>query len=152
MKAGQSSDGAGGLYQMNASAGYKIIKTGTNITNQTTGCPWTRLHFPGFERKDTNSIMYYDDIYVATGTGAMARVEIGNNATYSRCTNLTILTPTLWSDTAITATVRQGSFANGSSAFLFVFDSNGGVNTTGYPITIGGPPPPAPPSGLRIIN
>lgn len=94
----------------------------------------------------------YDDIYLATGPYARARVEIGNKPTYTNCTNLTILTPTLWSDSSIAATVRQGSFTNGSSAYLFVFDANGAVNTTGYPITIGGPPPPAAPTGLKIIN
>jgi len=43
---------------------------------------------------------------------------------------------TLWSDTEITATLRQGSFANGEQAYLYVFDANGNVNSDGYPIII----------------
>ncbi len=151
-KGGTSSNGAAGAWQTNSVSGSKTIANVSNITNQSTGYPWNKLHFPGFERKDTNSIMYYDDIYVATGLYARARVEIGNASSYTSCTNIAILTPTSWIDTAITATVRQGSFPNGSSAFLFVLDANGTVNSKGYPITIGGPPAPAPPTGLRIVN
>jgi hypothetical protein len=153
LKASTTGDGVAALYSTNASSGFKNpFKNQATSTVAHPAYPWNRLHFPGFGRKDTNSILYYDDIYVATGLYAQARVEIGNNATYSKCTNLTILTPTLWSDTSITATVRPGSFINGSSAFLFVFDANGALNTTGYPITIGGPPPPAAPTGLKIVN
>lgn len=157
-KAGQSSNGKIGVWQTNSYGFQTIGVSPDNVTTQQTGYPYLKLTLPGYYRKDSNSIFYLDDIYVATsfGAGAQARVEIGNNATYSSCTNLAITTPTSWSDTSITATVRQGSFTNGSSAFLFVFDSNGAVNTTGYPITIGGgggdTTPPAPPKGLRIIN
>lgn len=78
---------------------------------------------------------YIDDVYFATGLGAKARVEIGNNANYNNCTNLAILTPTSWSSSSIAATVRQGSFESGP-AYLFVVDANGEVSS-GYPITIG---------------
>jgi hypothetical protein len=101
---------------------------------------WDTLNFCAYSRpvSNHNSTSYQDDIYIAYGPGARARVEIGNDANYSKCTNLAVSTPTSWSDTSITATVRQGSFANASSAFLFVFDANGAVNSQGYPIVIGG--------------
>ena len=138
MKAGYSNDGAGGFYQMNAfTGGFRTIITGTNITNQITGDLWNTIHFPGFGRKDTNSMLYYDDIYVATGPYAQARVEIGNAPIYNNSTNLAILTPTSWSNSLIVATVRQGSFTSGQTAYLYVFDANGNVNTNGYPVTIG---------------
>jgi len=97
-----------------------------------------------------DSINYQDDIYIATGPGARARVEIGNQSTYANCTNLAVSTVTSWADGSITATVRQGSLANGS-AYLFVIDSNGNVSN-GYSITIGGASRPDPPTNLRIIN
>ena|GEM_PF-6087878 len=78
----------------------------------------------------------FDDVYLATGPYAQARVEICNHSTYTTSTNCSIATVTLWSDTEITATLRQGSFANGEQAYLYVFDANGNVNSDGYPIII----------------
>jgi len=98
---------------------------------------WDTFRFPGYGRGDTNSQTYYDDIYVATGPGALARVEIGNASTYSASTNLAVATATSWSDTSVQATVRLGNFSNGA-AYLYVIDSAGAVNATGYPITVGG--------------
>jgi len=133
---------------------------GRTIDNGTTG--WQYIHFPGFARYDANSNTYYDDIYVATGHGALSRVEIGNASTHSACTNLSVCTVTSWSTTSITATVRAGSFSSGQ-AYLYVIDSTGAVNSTGFPITIGqsttppaepNPPadttPPSTPSGVSV--
>jgi len=118
--------------------------SGRTIDDGTTG--WRYIHFPGFGRYDTNSSTYYDDIYVATGTGARARVELGNNATYSFCTNLAICTPTSWGASSITATVRSGAFASGS-AYLFIVDSSGNASS-GYAVTIGSSSGGSPPPGI----
>ena len=74
-----------------------------------------------------------DDIYVSTN---LARVEIGDNATYASCTHREVQLPTEWADGSVTTTVKQGSFANSATAYVFVVDSNG-VASTGYPITFG---------------
>jgi|GEM_PF-1216037 len=102
----------------------------------------------------TESAPRFDDVYLATGPNARARVEIGNSATYNTCTNLTIATVTSWSDTSITATIRQGSFSNLNNAYLYVIDANGNVNTNGYLLSDGGgggtggdTPPPSSSSG-----
>jgi hypothetical protein len=131
----------------------KVVMTETNATHprfeslNLTGktmdesSAWNKFGLSVFGRggvADHNSVFYQDDVYISVGSGARARVEIGNNATYSKCTNLGISTATSWSDTSVTATVRQGSFPNGSSAYLFVIDANGTVNSQGYPIVIGG--------------
>jgi len=54
-----------------------------------------------------------------------------------------------WSASSITFTFNQGSFSSGAQAYLYVVDSSGGINATGYPIrigggTTGGAPPPIP--------
>lgn len=116
---------------------------------------WHTLDLPGYGRGDSNSVMYFDDVYIATGSNARARVEIGNASTYSACTNLAISTPTAWSSGQITATLRQGSFTSGQSAYLFVVDA-AGTPSAGYPITIGdsggGTQPPPPPPCTTTIN
>jgi hypothetical protein len=78
-----------------------------------------------------------DDVYIATGPNAAARVEIGNATTYTACTNLALITPDSWSSNLIIATVRQGRFASGSKVYLYVSDASGNVNSTGFPITLG---------------
>ena len=81
-----------------------------------------------------NCVTSFDDVYIATGVNAQARVEIGNAATYAGSTQLTILTPTAWAATEITATVNEGNFDAFDSAYMYVTDS-AGVVSDGFPIT-----------------
>lgn len=78
----------------------------------------------------------FDDVYVASGPNAQARVVIGNNPNYSNCTKLSVITTKSWSDGQIVGTIRQGSFRAGDTAYVFVFDANGNCNSTGKAITI----------------
>jgi len=89
----------------------------------------------------------FDDVYLATGPYAQARVEICNHSTYTTSTNCSIATVTSWSDTEITATLRQGSLSSFNKTYLYVFDANGNVNPNGYPLC---PDCPSPPSRLSI--
>ena len=98
---------------------------------------WNKLNVPGWHRGgDDNAAAMYDDIYIATGAHARARIEIGDNSIYENCTALAIATPTAWQDNAISTTIRQGSFQGGETAYLFVIDENGNVSS-GYPFTFG---------------
>ena len=154
---GSTTSGILQFFETNASRTRNRLVNLSGVTMHT-GETWDIVHFPGYGRGDQNSQTYYDDIYVATGPGALSRVEIGNNSAYSSCTNLAVITPTSWSSNSITATVRQGAFTAGSSAYLFVVDSTGAVSP-GYPVTIGSGSNPAPapsqvsaPTGLRVIS
>ena len=116
---------------------------------------WTRLNIPGwFRTGGTNVRAVYDDIYVATGPNSRARIEIGNAENYSNCTNLSICTPTAWSDTSITATINSGALLPGETRYVFVFDSNGNVNSTGYPIKMlsSEEEVPSTPKNFHILN
>jgi len=98
------------------------------------------LLIPGYGRgQTTNGITVYDDVYIARGTGARARVEVGDAATYVTCKNLTTLTVDSWANTSITATVRKGSFSSLTDKYLYVIDSSGVSNTAGYQLTEGAP-------------
>lgn len=128
----------------------------TNVFTLETGYFWNHLTIPGFAKgQTTNGVTLYDDVYVATGRGARARVEIGNAATYAGSSNIQIAMVTSWSDTLIQANLRQGSFLRDSSAFVYVIDADGNVNADGYPVTIGDQTihdttPPVKPKRLRI--
>lgn len=115
---------------------------------------WDRLNFVGYVRsgpgKDPvaqpassfeqghNFVM--DDIYVATGPNACARVEIGNASTYAACTRLTLVTTgstgDRWTPTSITATIREGVLTEPElrSGYLYVTDGQGRVNPAGLPL------------------
>ncbi len=76
----------------------------------------------------------YDDIFM---NNTQARVEIGNASTWAACTMREIQIPTSWSASSIAVTVNQGSFASDATAYLYVVDSTGAVNSSGYEITFG---------------
>ena len=98
------------------------------------------VHFQNYwgnqkEGETGNASIYLDDIFVQKGT--QARVEIGDSPDWSACTHREIQVPSAWSDGSIKITVNQGSFQAGDTAYLFVVDSDGNVNSTGFPIVIG---------------
>jgi hypothetical protein len=98
---------------------------------------WNRFNVPGWHRGgDDNAAAMYDDIYIATGPNARARIEIGNSATYNGSSTLAIATTDSWQDGVITATIRQGAFQPGETVYLFVVNANGQVSN-GYPLTFG---------------
>ncbi len=98
---------------------------------------WNRLNVPGWHRGgDDNAGAMYDDMYIATGPHARARIEIGNNAVYAKSTKLAITTPSSWQDGSITTTIRRGVFRDGETVYVFVINEQGEVSN-GFPVTIG---------------
>ena len=129
-------------------AGVHQELNAVNTSNLNSGQWWDVFDLNGFGNQSASYPMF-DDVYIATGANAAARVEIGNAVAYTSCTNLAVMTPTSWSDGSVTATVRQGSFKSGQAAYIYVTDVSGSVNAKGYPVTIGSggsvsSPPPAP--------
>lgn len=109
----------------------------TGVTNACDSTPYYTVYLGAYGRPAGGpSHPTYDDFYVASGEGCRARIEIGDNPSYSNCTNLTICTVDSWSMNSITATMRQGSFRENDSAYVFVVDANGQVSG-GSPVVIG---------------
>ena len=89
-----------------------------------------RINVPGWVYVNAGVEPVYDDVYVATGPNARARVEIGTgcaDGVYSSCTNLSLATINSWSDRSISASVRAGSLAAGPG-HLFVIDADGNAS------------------------
>lgn len=112
---------------------------------------WDRMTVPGWwgNGDNTKNQATYDDVYVATGPNAAARIEIGDAPVYSQVHNITILTPTSWNGSQITATVRAGSFKSFSNAYLFVVDSNNNVSA-GFPVCTSCAVMPMPPTDVEV--
>lgn len=126
-----------------------------NVSVLKTGGTFQQVCINGYGRETYNCYPTFDDIYIATGNNARARIEIGNSAVYSNCSKLTIATPDLWSNNNITARVWQGQFNSSDQAYLFVVDSNGNISP-GYLIRFGSGSvadtmPPASPTGMSIM-
>jgi hypothetical protein len=94
-----------------------------------------------------NNWRYHADAYVDT---TLSRVVLANTADLLSATIVETQVPTTWSANSVGATVNFGKFAAGQTAYLFVFDSTGTHNATGFAVTAGGgiasavqPEPPA---------
>ncbi len=88
-------------------------------------------------------VMDWGEIYA---DNTYSRVEACSGSTWASRGHCEIQIPSAWSASSVTATVNQGSFSNGATAYLYVLDSTNTANSSGYPITFGSgsTPPPAP--------
>ncbi|KAA0890513.1 hypothetical protein [Oryzomonas rubra] len=78
--------------------------------------------------------VYWGEVYIDT---TWARVEICDSSTKAASSHCEIQIPqTTWNDSQLQIQVNQGSFANGSTAYLFVVDANN-VASPGKQITFG---------------
>lgn len=113
------------------------------------------MHDQGNHQVGDYHHMWVDDVYI---DNTQARIEIGNASTWAACTKKVIQIPTSWNsenpaDNVVQATTNQGSFEDGSTAYLYVVNPDGEVNETGHPVTFDGSSDmmsPAAPSGLFI--
>jgi len=118
---------------------------------------WTHINFTGFTGNGVPSTRWgltrplFDEVYLATGPGAQARIEICDQPLYEDCGRFGFITVdpgsvgTDWTETGITGVIRRGALSpleiqNG--AFIYVYDENGLVNPTGFPICGACPRPP----------
>lgn len=144
------STSGGGSYwidQLNVGGTNTNVASDSGLTNQAfSDQPYTLVESGDWIRQSTaegtEKYFYIDDFYAASGEGAQARVEIGDNPNYYSCTNLAICTVDSWSATSITATLRQGSFAAESSIYVFVVDADGNIDSDG-PYILGGSSSPS---------
>jgi hypothetical protein len=97
----------------------------------------------GYARsRGTNNWRYFADVYLDY---TPARVVIANNANLSAATIIENQIPSVWTSTSVAISANLGKFSAGQTAYLFVVDSSGVRNTSGFPVTIGGSAPAEPP-------
>lgn len=105
----------------------------------------------------TTSQSWLDDLYI---NDTWSRVMICNGSSFNSAGNHCELQPVIgnlggsWGANSIAANVARGSFQNDQQAYLYVVDSTGSVNVSGYPITFGDSGgdtiSPGNPSGLSV--
>jgi len=91
-----------------------------------------KLGFDGGGDSPPRMSWWMDDIYVDS---SFARVMLGNAPTYSGSSQFEMQPTSSWSAESIEAEVNQGAFTPGSTAYLYVVDSGGTPNESGFPVT-----------------
>ena len=108
--------------------------------------PWNRLFVFGFDASVGENFdgetFDFSEIYL---DASLARIVIGNAPTYSQVTHKEIQIPTSWNDEGASIIVNTGSFLPGEDLWLFAFDENGNVSSSGYPLTLPDSGPPGTP-------
>jgi hypothetical protein len=103
------------------------------------GCDYEQLLVWSYHADDEGSPtpgleLYWDEIYV---DNTQARVELGNASTWTSSTHFEIQLPTAWEESTVTVTVRRGTFAPSSTAYVYLVNRDGTFNEQGFPVTIG---------------
>lgn len=117
------------FFQLTGKANAPLIyeKNDAPIFPASNTTSFDRIKFPGwFGNGDTSNFdAYYDDIYVATGENAFARVELSNAATVTKSTINLTMPITSWSDTTIEAKMHKEHLSNNSlKLFVRVHDKS----------------------------
>lgn len=103
-----------------------------------------------FSSASGNTWADFDDVYL---DHSQARVELGDAPRYADCAVLEVQPPVEWQDGRAAARVNLGALAGRETVYLYVIDSDGGVNADGFPVRNGGgvPNPPAAPAEVSPI-
>jgi hypothetical protein len=105
-------------------------------THEASNDSWSYAIFQNYVGNGINSAtIWLDDLYVQHNT--QARVELCSGSTWSNRGKCEIQVPSSWGSSSVSATLNTGSFASGSSAYLYVVDSSGAANSSGYAVKIG---------------
>jgi hypothetical protein len=117
------------------SGGYVRDVYSDNILSELEGLTpeWDRLKVGAWYRTAGDVRRIADDVYVAVGPGAAARIEIADAARIEDATRLAVSTADEWSAGRIAATVRLGGLDPSSELFLFVVTA-GGARSPGFPL------------------
>ena len=87
----------------------------------------------GYSQPDNaQAVAWWDDIYMSQ---SQARVEVCSSPTWAQCASREIQAASVWSDGSITVKLNKGANLDFTNAYLYVTDSSGAVNASGYKLT-----------------
>ncbi len=126
-----------------ADGGYKMWINGKLIINQdhqvtrpsgsTAVLEWIFLFNGGDYYANNAYRQWVDDYYLDT---TQARVVITDSPVYSSSTKWSIQPISTWSAGSISASINRNGFSSGETGYIYVFDSIGNVNSSGYPVQL----------------
>lgn len=140
LKASSSPGSADGVVKQYING--QLVSNHSGVVTRTGSAHWSEIRIGHYWAMDGVSEcgsngganIFLDNVYIDNN---WAHVEIGNASTYAASTQREVQIPTAWSANSITINVNAGTFASGSTAYLYVVDSNGNVNSNGVAVKIG---------------
>jgi len=102
----------------------QVVADGTDAIMEDGQPPytWKTLDIPGWSQNKNvsgdNVEALYDDIYLATGDDANARVELSDSASYGDSTRIQLCDIRSWSSNRVSATLRKGSLDSVENAAI----------------------------------
>lgn len=111
----------------------KRVNTSNTVSNKVMFNPAfpaviNRIHIPGWfgnfdSNNNDNMLWKYDDVYIATGNNAAARVVLGDKNTWADCRDIWICNVSSWASNTINVQIPKT--LNGiSGMYLYVYDAN----------------------------
>jgi hypothetical protein len=107
---------------------------GVQYWDNCTAFNFSAVQLIGFDAQGGARISMWDDVYA---DNTLSRIMICSGSVWTSRGTCEIQIPSAWSDTSATVTVNQGAFADSSSQYLYVVDSTGTANSSGYAVTFG---------------
>jgi hypothetical protein len=113
----QQSGKAGGAYAL-ATSDKPVMQVGATTA-------FDRVKFPGwFGNGDiSNFDAYYDDVYVAVGNNAMARVVLSDASSFNSSVKNVVMPVISWSDTRVEVKVHREHIESGGAVYFRVFNA-----------------------------
>ena len=110
---------------------------------------YNQVFLPYYNESGTRTI-YIGDVYI---DNTLARVELGNKASWLSCTKREIQIPSEWAGSRAVCKINRGTFGTSDKLFLYVVDASGATNAVGYPVFGAGQGDtiPSTPSNLNAI-
>lgn len=125
-----------------ASHDLKVVENARGMNTRGTGVTdnYQVAMLPFYFGNGGGGEVWYDDVYISR---TKARIEIGNNASWSACTKRAIQQPLEWSSNAITFKINLAGFSSNDNLYLFVVDHTGAISNGLEMVEVVRPLPPA---------
>ena len=117
------------FYEQVSSRGYLLDEhTGSIMTDQSaanvTSAVWDRIKFGGYYYLQSGDERVLDDIYIAIGPAANARVMLADSGVQADITKTSFCIPTDWSSANISCTIKRGVLQASDNVWAYVYDQN----------------------------
>jgi hypothetical protein len=115
------------FYEQVSSRGYLLDEhTGSIMTDQSaanvTSAVWDRIKFGGYYYLQSGDERVLDDIYIAIGPAANARVMLADSGVQADITKTSFCIPTDWSSSDISCTIKRGVLQSSDDVWAYVYD------------------------------
>lgn len=101
----------------------------------TTNAYWDKINLMSYTLQNSSTGKFLlDDVCLQINANAAKRVEFGNAATYTACTELALQEVTSWNDTTVNFTCQEGGLNLAQSTWWYAFDETNTLVDSGVAV------------------